>query len=121
MSGFGTFRPGLWSDSAPRSDPQARQDATQARETAVELERRLEKLALLTRAMWTLVQERTGVTEDDLARRATEIDLLDGRADGRASVRASMCTRCNRTVAARHPRCIYCGEERLTDTLFETV
>ena len=121
MSGFGSFRPSLWSESAGRDDPQARHDAGQARETAVELERRLEKLALLCRAMWTLLQERTGATEEDLARRAAELDLLDGRADGKVSVRASMCTRCNRTLAPRHARCIYCGEERLTDSVFETV
>ncbi len=121
MTGFGAIRRGLWSDQPLRSDPQARSDASQARETAQDLERRLEKLLLLTRAMWTLVQERTGITEEQLLRRATEIDLLDGRADGKVSVRASMCTQCNRTVAPRHPRCIYCGEERLTDTVFETV
>lgn len=114
--------PGLWSDQIRHQDAaEARHAARDARETSRDVELRLEKLTLLCRAMWTLLQERTGLTEDELARRATEIDLLDGKADGRVSMRASMCTSCNRTVAARHTRCIYCGTEKLVDTLFETV
>lgn len=114
-------RASVWSDAAAQSAVEAKAVAREAKEASWDVTSRLEKLTLLCRAMWTLLQERTGVTEEDLARRATEIDLLDGKADGKVSVRASMCTSCNRTVAPRHLKCIYCGTEKLVDTLFETV
>jgi hypothetical protein len=87
------------------------------REEVRDPERRFEKLSILCRAMWALVQERTGLTEEEIARRAVEIDLLDGK----VSVKASMGVSCNRTVAPRHARRIYCGAEKLVDSVFETV
>jgi hypothetical protein len=56
-----------------------------------DLSRRLEKLSLVCRAMWTLIQERSNISEKELLERTTEIDLLDGRADGRVSVPAQQC------------------------------
>ena len=87
----------------------------------VELERRVETLSLLCRAMWTLLQDRFGFSEEEILKRATELDLLDGRADGRVSVPAKMCTSCNRIIAPHHVRCLYCGAEKFVDSVFEKV
>jgi ribosomal protein S27AE len=89
--------------------------------TEGELTRRLEKLTLICRAMWTLLQERTQVTERELAARMTEIDLLDGKADGRVSVPARKCTACGHLIAPHHDRCLYCGGKKLVKSVFETV
>jgi hypothetical protein len=87
----------------------------------LELNRRLEKLSLICRAMWTLIQDRYKISEKELLDRTTEIDLLDGRADGRVSVPAQQCKGCGRTLAPRHDRCVYCGGKRLVKSVFETV
>lgn len=121
LGGLGSYRPSLWAREGPGGVADARRETGPTREEFFELERRLEKLSLLCRAMWTLVQERTGLTEEEIARRAVEIDLLDGKADGKVSVKASMCASCNRTVAPRHARCLYCGAEKLVDSVFENV
>jgi hypothetical protein len=111
----------LWTRDLPKIVAGTRPEDLPIREEVRDLERRFEKLSLLCRAMWTLVQERTGLTEEEIARRAVEIDLLDGKADGKVSVKASMCVSRNRTVAPRHARCIYCGAEKRVDSVFETV
>jgi hypothetical protein len=84
------------------------------------LERRLEKLTLVCQALWTLLRERTGVTDEDLAHRVREIDLTDGRLDGRMAP-AFTCERCGRVTARRHGRCLYCEAPRQGNSPFEGV
>ena len=114
-------RKSLWDRERKEADLKGKEDARYSRAQQVELERRLEKLSLICRAMWTLIQERTHISEKELSHRTTEIDLLDGRADGRVSVPARECTTCRRIIAPRHDRCFYCGGKKLVDSVFETV
>jgi hypothetical protein len=74
-----------------------------------QLESRLESLQLASAAMWTLLRDRLGVTEAELIDRMHQIDLLDGKADGKMSTRVLDCTRCKRTMSTRFKRCVYCG------------
>ena len=85
------------------------------------VEDRLERLSLICMAMWTLIQSETNLTEEDLLRRVGEIDLLDGTADGRITRSVTRCGRCDRPMSSRHTRCIYCGSEQLTASVFDTV
>ena len=50
------------------------------------LERDHERLKLVTMALWEIVSERLYVGEDELRRKSEEVDLLDGRGDGRVSI-----------------------------------
>ena len=84
-------------------------------------EDRLERLSLICMAMWTLIQSETNLTEEDLLRRVREIDLMDGSADGRITRKVTRCGRCDRPMSSRHTRCIYCGSEQLTASVFDTV
>ena len=43
------------------------------------IEDRLDKLLLVTRAMWELIRDQTSLTEEDLLAKVREIDLRDGR------------------------------------------
>ncbi len=70
----------------------------------------LESLMLVTAAVWELLKERTGLTEDDLLRKIQEVDLRDGTADGRITTHAVECRNCRRMNSSRHPRCLYCGQ-----------
>jgi hypothetical protein len=85
------------------------------------VEDRLERLSLICMAMWTLLQTETNLTEEDLLRRVREIDLMDGSADGKITHTVTRCSRCERPMSSRHTRCIYCGSEQLTATVFDTV
>ncbi len=85
------------------------------------LEDRLERLCLICMAMWTLIQAETGLTEEDLRQRITEIDQLDGVADGRITGHVTHCSRCKRPVSSRHTRCIYCRSESVVASAFDTV
>jgi hypothetical protein len=94
--------------------------AEAARDRHQLLERRLEKLSLICQALWTLVRERTNLSEDDLARRVQEIDLSDGKLDGRVSG-AVDCGACGRRFARSRDRCLYCEAPRQGASPFESV
>ncbi len=85
------------------------------------LEDRLERLALVCMAMWSLIQSQTDLTEDDLLERVKEIDLMDGVADGKITHQVCRCGACDRPVSSRHTRCIYCGSEQLVACAFDSV
>lgn len=122
MRGASRIRPNqLHQDNLWDWDGRKREKAKYGTPHEHELGRRLEKLSLICRAMWTLVQERSNLSEKELLQRTTEIDLLDGKADGRVSVPAQQCKTCERTIAPHHDRCLYCGGRKLVKSVFETV
>ena len=80
---------------------------------------RLDRLTLVCMALWSLLQEKTDLTEDDLLKRVEEIDLLDGRLDGKVAPQVQQCPQCGRRMSVRHKRCLYCGAENLDAGAFE--
>ena len=68
-----------------------------------------------------LVQEKTGLTEEELMERVKQIDLLDGKEDGRITPQVARCSNCGRVMNPRHTRCLYCGHEKLIITAFDAV
>ncbi len=85
------------------------------------LEHRLDRLALICMAMWSLIQSDTNLTEDDLLARVKEIDLMDGAADGKITRQVAKCSQCDRPMSTRHTKCIYCGSGQLIASAFDTV
>lgn len=82
---------------------------------------RISHLALLCRAMFELLQERTDITNDDLAKKIEEIDLRDGRADGKMSAQIKKCPTCGKTLSPKFNRCLYCGYQDVSSDPFNTV
>lgn len=102
----------------------ARRSETKAGDAQRELRliaERLDKLVLINMAMWSLVQERTGVSEEDLANRVQEIDLRDGVADGKVTRNVRQCPNCRRTMSRRHNKCLFCGSANLGKTAMENI
>ncbi len=93
-------------------------DATEYSPT---LEDRLERLALICMAMWSLLQSETNLTEQDLLARVKEIDLMDSVVDGKITRQVTRCGRCDRPMSSRHIKCIYCGSEHLKASAFDTI
>jgi len=87
----------------------AKGEASRAGVKVEQLEARLERTLLACEAMWSLLRERLGVTDDELAQRITDIDLSDGQLDGKVRRPPATCNACGRTVSPRFPKCMYCG------------
>jgi hypothetical protein len=64
---------------------------------------------LVSEAVWSLVSEKLGLTQEELLDRVNEIDLSDGRLDGKVRREATKCSKCQRVSAQRFRACVYCG------------
>jgi hypothetical protein len=80
---------------------------------------RLERLGLLCQAMWEMLRDRAEFSDDQLAAKVREVDLRDGREDGRIGERVLECPHCRNSVNSRSPRCVVCGHVVVTPHAFE--
>ncbi|MDP9140468.1 MAG: hypothetical protein M3O62_06725 [Pseudomonadota bacterium] len=97
-------------DNSKRSS-EAGFDAKSALRRVDELEKRIETLSLLCRALVEELERSSGVSEDQIKARMLDIDLRDGRQDGKYDPKASVtCSGCGRTVAKKREGCMWCGE-----------
>ena len=88
----------------------ATSQANRATERSVEVELEMERLQLVTQAMWEFLRERTEITDADLEAKIQEIDLRDGQSDGKMARQIAICGHCHRKTGVRaHRRCFYCG------------
>ena len=97
----------------------ASRKATEAASGIRDVRERLDHLALACMAMWSLLREKTDLTEEDLMERAKQIDLADGKEDGRLKLGVLKCAQCERVMSHRHTRCLYCGADKLDVTAFD--
>ena len=76
---------------------------------AKRLNDKVDRLTLLCCAMFELMQQASGVTEDQLKAKMVEIDLRDGQADGRITPKPRKCPKCDATISPAFGRCLFCG------------
>jgi hypothetical protein len=89
----------------------ARSDARRADRRSEALELDVERLLMISEALWTMLKEKHGYTDETLEQRIMDIDLRDGKLDGRvADSPPGKCPKCDRPLMKRRPRCLYCGE-----------
>ena len=70
----------------------------------------IEKLLMITEALWTILKEERGYSDDKLIKRIQEIDLRDGKLDGKvAKQRNPLCPKCKHALMGKHAVCLYCG------------
>ncbi len=72
---------------------------------------------MITEALWTIVKEELKIDDEQLQRRIIEIDMRDGKYDGKAARDGGpqSCPNCARPISNRRPVCIYCGKQILPD------
>jgi ribosomal protein S27AE len=104
---------------AQRMDSRVKTAALQQKERSDYLEDRIDKLSLICQAMWALLEEHTTFTEAHLLAKVQELDMEDGVLDGKRAPQAKNCPSCQRTFAAKHPRCLYCGTEVGSTSVFD--
>jgi hypothetical protein len=90
---------------------QDRDDVSSSEISALDfLKSDIDKLYLVTEALWRIIKEKNNLEDEDLAELVSAIDLQDGRLDGRvAPGEPETCSTCGRVLSRRHPACIYCG------------
>lgn len=69
----------------------------------------IDRITLLNMALWSILKEKLGVSDDELLKRVEEIDLSDGKLDGKVRVQVTVCPHCNRQMSCKFLRCLYCG------------
>ena len=92
-----------------------------AREAVTETEllrHDVDRLLMITEALWTFLKKEHGNSDEELANAVKEIDLRDGRLDGRVGKSPpKACPACGKMNSSKQSRCLYCGQP-LPVTLF---
>lgn len=88
-----------------------KQTADRLRNEFYALNNRIDALALAIQALWELLKEQTGLTDEQLIKKLEEIDLRDGVADGKITPRPVACPNCGRNISSKRSNCLYCGHE----------
>lgn len=70
----------------------------------------IEKLFMITEAIWNILKEKHGYADEDLIQMVQDIDLRDGQLDGKVAKQPNPpCSQCGRVLMGSHPVCLYCG------------
>lgn len=88
----------------------AQTEARYLKDRIQDLERTVERLSLATLALAEILRDRVNVTEAEIDAKIQEIDLRDGKLDGRLRGSGQDCPQCHRPNASRRRACLYCGE-----------
>ena len=79
----------------------------------------LEQLTLACQAMWELLRDHIGVTDDQLKAKILEIDARDGMVDGKITGEVIDCPHCGQKASTTNPTCQYCGKRLPTSTVMK--
>ena len=109
---------------APITNPiVAKQEALTARGAANEaqaeiyvLKQNVERLLLITEALWTFIKENHPYEDEELFKEMINIDMKDGKLDGKVSPEGpKKCPHCDHILLRRKPFCVYCGKTVIRD------
>jgi hypothetical protein len=112
---FPAMAAGASARDALRADMAASRAASAAAQSRTEvqlLRQDVERLLMICEALWGVLKEQHGWTDQELVRRIQEIDLADGQLDGKVAPQPpAVCPQCSRTLNRRRSTCLYCGTE----------
>jgi hypothetical protein len=89
--------------------------ASEVKSEADLLKHDVDRLMMITEALWTFLKKEHGYSDDDLAKAISAIDL---RNSGAAKDVQEKCPTCGRMVSAHRRLCLYCGNP-VPQSLFE--
>jgi hypothetical protein len=96
---------------AELASERAQSQAGKAQRSADGLEDQVGRLTLVATAMWELLRDRLQVSEEELLKKLQDVDLRDGKKDGKHNPPAVACPGCQRANHRRHVHCLYCGAD----------
>ena len=110
MSGVGQHVEYAQNYIAQVASQQARSLARESGMLAEKASRNAERLYMIVQAMWELLSEKTGLTQADLDAKVREIDMRDGRLDGKDATQTMprSCANCGRPILSGQQRCTWC-------------
>ena len=74
------------------------------------LKTNLQRSLMVSQALWEIVRFQCGLTDEDILRKISEIDLRDGQLDGKNQGTAINCPGCKQSISTRNQACPYCGQ-----------
>ena len=89
-----------------------------SRRAALELEGKVDRLAIICRAMFELMQVSSGVTEEQLKAKVVEIGQRDGHTDDKMTPQPKKCTQCGAVIPPQMDHCQFCGRQDQTASVF---
>ena len=84
--------------------------AGRATDELARLQGDVDRLTLACAALWSLLKEH-GHTDEQLAARMQELDLRDGKLDGKLAPDVVTCTGCGRKSRPERKTCMYCSAQ----------
>ncbi len=86
---------------------QARADAKEAQTSVDLMQHDIDRLLMLTEALWLFIKTQHNYTDEDLVKVITEIEMRDSHSPKHQPV---TCPACGRINSGKRPVCIYCGK-----------
>ena len=74
-----------------------------------ELRTRVARLAMICEALWEILKEKNALPADLINLKVAELDVSDGRLNGRKANAIVPCKQCNRVLQPGRQACFYCG------------
>jgi len=97
-------------NQAQSAGERASRTATEVRTQNEAITCDVEKLFMITEALWAILKEQHGYTDENLGQMIQDIDLRDGKLDGKVAKQQNpSCPQCGRTLMGKHSVCLYCG------------
>jgi len=95
-----------------QSDASAAQASAREAKTETSLLRHdVDRLLMITEALWMFLKKEHGYSDEELTNAVKEIDLRDGRQDGRVAKQPpKACPHCGKMNSSKQLRCLYCGQ-----------
>jgi hypothetical protein len=102
--------PSVAASEARLSSQYMQHDVKDLQRTVQRLEEQVERLTLVAVAVTELLRDRLGVPDDEIEEKVREIDLRDGRLDGKIGGTLQHCPGCERVNGPQRATCLYCGK-----------
>jgi len=74
-----------------------------------DLQEQLDRLLLISESMWFLLKDKLKLDDAALIEMMKQVDLRDGKIDGKPTQKPETCAKCGHTVSMRTGKCLYCG------------
>ena len=81
----------------------------------------IDKLILVNRALWEIISESQGLSEEYLLNKVNEIDMRDGVLDGKIREPVRKCASCGRVLQQGYVKCVYCGTKSESANPFQGI
>ena len=86
---------------------QARAEAKEAQTSVDLMQHDIDRLLMLTEALWMFIKTQHNYTDEDLVKVVTDIEMRDSQSPKHQPVQCPVCGRLN---SGKRPICIYCGK-----------